>query len=107
MPDLLNFDTIGESYGLNAARHSDKVAFIVDGQRMTFDELNKRANQLSTALDGAGLRRGDRVVILSRNRPEHFEVFGIVKSGLIPVPLNWRLRKTRFGRRSRTANRPR
>ncbi len=93
VPDLLNFDTIGESYGLNAARHSDKVAFIADGQRMTFDELNKRANQLSTALDGAGLRRGDRVVILSRNRPEHFEVFGIVKSGLIPVPLNWRLTK--------------
>ena len=48
-------------------------------------------NRLNAALTAAGLQPGDRVAVVSRNRPELFEIFGIVKCGFIPVPLNWRL----------------
>jgi long-chain acyl-CoA synthetase len=40
----------------------------------------------------AGVRKGDRVVFLGRNRPEHFEViFAASKIGAIGVGMNWRL----------------
>jgi acyl-CoA synthetase (AMP-forming)/AMP-acid ligase II len=58
---------------------------------VTFAEVNARVNRLNNALTGLGLARGDRVAILSRNRPEFFEVYGVAKSGLVCVPLNWRL----------------
>ena len=38
-----------------------------------------------------GLSAGDRVGILSRNRIEYVEAYGVSAAGLIALPLNWRL----------------
>jgi acyl-CoA synthetase (AMP-forming)/AMP-acid ligase II len=46
---------------------------------------------LNNACSKLGLRKGDRAAILSRNRPEYVEIYGLAKSGVIDVPLNWRL----------------
>lgn len=75
----------------NAAAAGDKLAFVSASGSVTFAEVNARVNRLNNALAGLGLVRGDRVAILSRNRPEFFEVYGVAKSGLVAVPLNWRL----------------
>ena len=75
----------------NAAAAGDKPAFVSASGSVTFAEVNARVNRLNNALAALGLVRGDRVAILSRNRHEFFEVYGVAKSGLIAVPLNWRL----------------
>jgi len=75
----------------NAAIAGDKPAFVSASGSVSFAEVNARVNRLNNALAGLGLARGDRVAILSRNRPEFFEVYGVAKSGLVAVPLNWRL----------------
>ncbi|CAL8476924.1 long-chain-fatty-acid--CoA ligase [Caballeronia sp. S22] len=76
----------------HAAARADKIAFeTVDGHEVTFGDFNKRVNRLCNAASSLGLRKGARVAILSLNRPEYVEVYGVAKSGLIVVPLNWRL----------------
>lgn len=81
----------GDIARLNAAAFGDKPAFVSAGTSVSFAEVNARINRLDNALAGLGLAHGDRVAVLSRNRPELFEVYGVAKGGLVAVPLNWRL----------------
>ena len=58
----------------------------------SFGELDARANRVAHALRRRGLAPGDRVGILSRNRPEYVELlFGAARAGVVLVGLNWRL----------------
>lgn len=83
---------IGDVYRRNALRYGDKPAFIMpDGRSRSFAALNERATRLATALLARGLQPGDRVGILSRNRIEYVEAYGVSGAGLIALPLNWRL----------------
>ena len=50
--------------------YPDKTAIVDDAQRFSYAEFQERANRLSNALLGLGVRRGDRVCILSPN--SHF-----------------------------------
>jgi fatty-acyl-CoA synthase len=70
----------------------EKTAIIFEDRKLTYQEMNQRVNRLSHALLSADLRLGDRVGVLSRNCPEFLEVyFACAKTGLIFVPLNFRL----------------
>ncbi len=89
--DWTNIAVWGDIARLNASVFPDKPAFVSGQGAITFSQVNARINQLNNALAALGLVAGDRVAILSRNRPEYFEVYGSAKSGLITVPLNWRL----------------
>ena len=83
---------IGEVYRRNAERYGDKPAFVMpDGHRRSFAELYERVQRLCAALQACGLKPGDRVGILSRNRIEYVEAYGVSAAGLIALPLNWRL----------------
>jgi long-chain acyl-CoA synthetase len=76
----------------HAAARPHKIAFeTTRGSGISFGHVNLRANRLNQACRRLKLVKGDRAAILSRNRPEYFEVFGLAKSGIIVVPLNWRL----------------
>ena len=62
------------------------------GERTTYAELDARSERLADALARLGLHRGDRVASLTRNRPEHVELFfACAKAGLVLAPLSWRL----------------
>jgi long-chain acyl-CoA synthetase len=61
------------------------------GASFSFGAINDRVNRLNNACSKLGLLQGERAAILSRNRPEYVEVYGLAKSGVIVVPLNWRL----------------
>jgi long-chain acyl-CoA synthetase len=65
---------------------------VIDGERqLTFAEFADRCARLAQALRGLGLRKGDRVAILSQNRHEYLEAYvGVPASGLVIVPLNTR-----------------
>jgi len=84
--------TLGDVLRGHAVQRPHKVALeTLSGGATTFLQLNERVNRLCDAVSRLGVHRGARAAILSRNRPEYIEVYGLSKTGLIVVPLNWRL----------------
>jgi acyl-CoA synthetase (AMP-forming)/AMP-acid ligase II len=72
--------------------YPDKTAIVDGARRFTYREWAERANRLSRALLGLGVRRGDRVCILSPNSHYFLESFYATSQiGAILVPLNYRL----------------
>jgi acyl-CoA synthetase (AMP-forming)/AMP-acid ligase II len=58
----------------------------------TYRELGNRANQLAAALQGLGIRHGDRVAVLSETRPEYVETYAaLAMLGVTALTLNIRL----------------
>ena len=88
---------IGKFLATRAFLNPDREA-LVDvgaGRRMTYAELNERANRCCAALQSSDVTKGDRVALLSTNGHPFAEVFfGCAKTGLVVMPLNWRLTAT-------------
>ncbi|HUF85284.1 MAG TPA: AMP-binding protein, partial [Acidimicrobiia bacterium] len=82
----------GLSISYHAAADPDRPALFSSHGDRTFAELDARANQLVRALRRRGVRVGDRVAVLSANRPEFAEVVtAVLRSGLLVTPINWHL----------------
>ncbi|MDQ7052694.1 MAG: AMP-binding protein [candidate division KSB1 bacterium] len=61
-------------------------------RRLTYAELNERANRLANALQARGIRKGDRVGMLAYDGLHVYDLFfACGKLGAIFVPFNWRL----------------
>ena len=83
---------IGRFLARRAHLNPDKLGVVCDDKRLTFRELNDRANRVANALVGMGVQKGERVGVLMMNSVEYYETyFGIAKTGAVMVPLNWRL----------------
>jgi fatty-acyl-CoA synthase len=81
--DLLrrNADVMGRELGL---------AF--GDTRLTWQEVNARANRFANAAQRLGIRRGDRVALYARNSHQWVEaLFGLAKIGAVAVTVNYRL----------------
>jgi fatty-acyl-CoA synthase len=75
-----------------AALTPERVAIDHRGTRTSYRQLAAAADAWAAAFTAAGLRPGDRVATLARNCPEQVAVFfACAASGLVLVPLNWRL----------------
>jgi acyl-CoA synthetase (AMP-forming)/AMP-acid ligase II len=62
------------------------------GRRLSYREAVARANRMANALLGAGLAKGDRFAVLSKNSIEAALLYYAgSKAGAVPVPLNYRL----------------
>ncbi|PJG54210.1 acid--CoA ligase [Bradyrhizobium forestalis] len=77
----------------NAAFAPDKTAIAFEGKWLSYAAFAARIEQTATALKRAlGVGRGDRVAILSLNRPDYLVLlYACARLGAILVPLNWRL----------------
>jgi fatty-acyl-CoA synthase len=77
----------------NAAFTPDKPATIFEGEVLNYAALNARIEQTACALKAEfGVNRGDRVAILSLNRPDYLVLlYACARLGAMLVPLNWRL----------------
>jgi acyl-CoA synthetase (AMP-forming)/AMP-acid ligase II len=74
------------------AGHRDRDAFVHHDRSVTFAELDDAAGRFASAASAAGLRPGDRVLLLAPNAIETFVVLvGCARAGLVTVPVNWRL----------------
>lgn len=63
-----------------------QTATLFFGARLSYDQLNRQANQFAHVLHGLGLRPGDRVMIALPNMPELVVAFfGTLKTGAVAV----------------------
>jgi fatty-acyl-CoA synthase len=83
--------TIGRWIRDRAVVTPARVAIEYGGERISYAELDARSEALAGALLDLGLSRGDRIGSLTRNSPEHVELFfACAKAGLVLTPLSWR-----------------
>ena len=77
----------------NAAFTPDKPAIIFEGASLSYAAFHARIEQAARALKAEfGVGRGDRVAILSLNRPDYLVLlYACARLGAMLVPLNWRL----------------
>jgi len=77
-----------------ADSYADKVAVIepYNGKEYTYLEMCQRASRLAHALLDIGIRRGDRVLCISRNTVEYLDaLFAAATVGAVLLPINYRL----------------
>ncbi|MCF1592296.1 long-chain-fatty-acid--CoA ligase [Streptomyces muensis] len=69
--------------------HPDRTAVVCGDRRLTYAEVNARANQVANLLRHRGIQPGDRVALSCPNI-EQFPVvyYGILKAGAVVVPVN-------------------
>ncbi|WP_223448959.1 class I adenylate-forming enzyme family protein [Pseudomonas sp. BF-R-19] len=84
--------TIGDLIERNARYHGDVEAYVFEGQRQTYSQYAERVRRLGSSLYDLGMRRQDRVAVLSTNSIEYFEVYGAAEwAGYIVTLVNFRL----------------
>lgn len=74
---------------LSAETHPDKTAVILDGQKLTYAQLNDMVRRVATILQERGVKRGDKVAMMLPNCPQFPVVYyGILYAGATVVPIN-------------------
>ena len=82
-------NTLGEILPYASARFGNKTALIIDNVKLSFNELEKRSNQLANALVSMGVETGDRVTLYSPNSWEWIvSYYGVLKLGAVINPVN-------------------
>ena len=82
---------IGLAVHRNAVRNPKSEA-LFGSDSLSYEELDKRSNQIAHYLLSQGYEKGQRVAVLLPNRPEILELItGISKAALVYVGLNFRL----------------
>src|SRR5436309_7867538 len=89
---VLNVD-LSDLIARNAAFSPHKPALVFEGEAVSYRAFFERIETAASALKAEfGVSRGDRVAILSFNRPDYLVLlYACARLGAMLVPLNWRL----------------
>ncbi len=94
---------ISEMLARNARMHSDKIALVERlpsknlRVEVTWRELNEMVNRIANSLTGRGVRKGDKVIHWMMNSISWVAAyFGIIRTGAVVVPLNFRFTSDDF-----------
>lgn len=87
---------IGDYLGRRTIYSPEALAIVDAGKtpelRLTYAQMNDRANRLAHVLRESGIGHGDRVAMLALDGVEHLDLlFACGKLGAIHTALNWRL----------------
>lgn len=84
--------TIYDIIRRNARIFSHREAWVFENRRVTFKEFINNVEKLAYGLQKIGLKKGDRVGILSQNCYEFVLLYGAAaRLGAVMLPINWRL----------------
>lgn len=82
-------ETLDAWVSLQAQRRPEAVAVALNGEQLTYGELEALSNQLARSLKEAGCRRADRVCLLMPKSPMAIAgIIGIYKADGVYVPLD-------------------
>jgi long-chain acyl-CoA synthetase len=77
----------------SAVAHPDKPLVHINDLSFSYAQVDEISGRVASALLALGLERGDKVAVQLPNLPQFlFSYFGILKAGLVMVPLNPLLR---------------
>lgn len=80
---------LGDIVARGARRHRDKIAAVMGDERLTYGELEARANRIAHGLIAAGLGNRARIGALARNSIDFLVLyFAVAKAGSIFCPSN-------------------
>ena len=86
-------DTVAQLLRERAREHPDRLFLWSAEQRVTYREMDAASDRVAAGLADIGVAPGERVAIISFNRPEMVELFfACAKLGAVLVPLNVFLR---------------
>ena len=91
-------DTLGNLVSRSARRNGAATALLENGRSMTYARLDEDSNRFARYLLASGLQAGDKVAMLSPNSMDFVvAAFGILKAGLVWVPINAMLSPAEVG----------
>src|SRR5829696_6491812 len=74
-----------------ARRHGAEIGFVWGDRTWTWADLDRRVDAMAAALAEKGIRKGDRVLVQSKNCNQMFEsMFACLRLGAVWVPTNFR-----------------
>ncbi len=83
---------VGDVPAMGADRYGEKLALTYRGDEQSYADLLARSNRVAGALVAHGVEPGDRVAMLIENSLQFPEtLFGAMRAGAVPVPLNHRM----------------
>jgi long-chain acyl-CoA synthetase len=89
----LTMDTVRDLVVRNAWRFPDKTAFVFEDRKLTFSQVDTRANRLANAWKKMGVRKGDRVAVFLDNSNEYCEILlAAAKAGVLLCTVNSKLK---------------
>src|SRR3981081_686047 len=72
--------------------YGDREGVVNGDLRLTYEQFFNRCDRWSAALQGLGVKKGDRVAYISPNTHEQLESFyAVPQTGAVLVPINYRL----------------
>ncbi len=85
----LGVETLHERFAVQAAGAPEAVAVVCDGERLSYGDLDRRANQIANHLVGLGVVPGDLVGLrMERSLEMMAAILGVLKAGAAYVPLD-------------------
>jgi acyl-CoA synthetase (AMP-forming)/AMP-acid ligase II len=89
-PDSTGFN-LADLFEAVAAAVPDREAVVCGGRRLTYRQLDERADRLAAVLTARGLRTGEAVGLWLGNGTEYIEgMLAAFKVSAVPVNVNWR-----------------
>lgn len=81
--------TVGAVLDKAFKKYKDHFAFKIGGQEYSYGQVGKSVEKLAQAFMSLGLKKGDRIVIMTINSIEYlYADYAAAKAGLVIVPLN-------------------
>ena len=72
-----------------AKQHGNRDLFFFKDQVFGYEDFDQESSRVASGMQSLGLGKGDKVAIVSGNRPEYlFLSYGLSKIGAIQVPIN-------------------
>lgn len=93
MADWFYKETIADKLDLAANRFPKREAVVFKGERITYEQLRKGAEDFAGSLLRLGIKKGDKVSLWLPNWPEFlYANYAVLKLGAVLVPINTRFK---------------
>jgi long-chain acyl-CoA synthetase len=87
--NLINRVTLGDTLHRSARKFGERTAAIEGAERIAYAQLDAASNQFAHHLLACGLGKGDKVAMICNNSIQFLiAAYGILKAGLVWVPVN-------------------